>query len=346
MRLLALALLLAACAGTESDIERAKIGYFFTNVVKGKDRGLYAYWKMIEDHSTKPQGGRYQYIAPAHLSNFYIERATRGIGGTKIVNSDYLAGATDKIFIVMAFDPTGAMRSLACEQLGRLILPLPPGSAPLPMDNMADVRINQVADDLARMEVDAREGKKVPVSAVVERMRALAQERPRSTLGAHQIVRVLAAKPIVGAAPGPIRSTAEEIGPPIVRDAVIVVLRNAAVGISDEDPDDSALVRRCAIDVLTRIGSDAAREGAIRRLGTGIDPPESDPDTRCALLLYLGSVGGPGAFEACLGRFDDLDIGVRYTAQTALQQITGARVPPDAAAWHAYAQTAPAKANG
>lgn len=346
MRRLALALLLAGCAGIESDIERAEIGFFFENFVKGKDRGLYQYAKLIEEHSTKVQGGRYQYVAPAHVSNFYIERAVRGLGGTKIPNSDYLAAVVDKLLYVLAFDPTGAMRSTTCEQLGRVLLPLPE-SPPTPTpDGNSDIRINQIADDLQRLAAEAKKGNKVPVADVLERMRALTQECPRSTIVARQIVRVLAAEPVAGAVSGPIRDAAEEIGPPIVRDAILVALRNAAVGIGEEEPDESPLVRRTAIDVIARVGAPLASEGAIARLAGGIDPPESDPDVRCALVAYLGGVGGPGAFDACLERLDDLDVGVRFAAQAALQQITGARVEPTPAAWRAWAEAAkePAKA--
>jgi HEAT repeats len=346
MRRLALTVLLAGCAGIESDIERAEIGFFFENFIKGKDRGLYQYSKMIEEHATKVQGGRYQYVAPAHVSNFYIDRAVRGLGGTKIPNSDHLAAVVDRLLFVLVFDPTGAMRSTACEQLGRVLLPLPKSPPPPEADAGSDTRINQIADDLQGLSAEAKKGNKVPVADVVERMRALAQERPRSTIVARQVVRVLAAEPIAGTISGPIRETAEEIAPPIIRDAILVALRNAVVGFGEELPDESPLVRQSAIEVIARVASPLAREGAIARLAGGIDPAESDPDVRCALLSYLGVVGGPGAFDACVERLDDLDVGVRFSAQAALQEITGARVEPTPGAWRAFAETAtkPAKA--
>jgi hypothetical protein len=45
-------------------------------------------------------------------------------------------------------------------------------------------------------------------------------------------------------------------------------------------------------------------------------------------------------------RLDDLDVGVRFSAQAALQEISGARVEPTPEAWRAYAEAAkqPAKA--
>ncbi len=348
MRPLALAILLAGCAGIESDIERAEISEFFQNFVKGKDRGVNGYSRMITDAVTKVQGGRYQYVPPAHISNFYVDMAVRGLGGTKLPNSDYLAAAADKLLFVLTYDPTGALRSMACEQLGRLLLPLPPGPVPIAVDGNADVRINQIADDFLAMAVDVRAGKKVPVSSVVERMRALAAERPKSLLSACQMVRILAAQPISGAVSGPVRETAEEIGPAIVRDAILVALRDSAVGLKDEEPDESALVRQAAAEVLTRVGSPVAQEGAIARLAGGIDPLERDPDVRCALVAYLGVVGGPGAFESCVERLLDLDLGVRLHAQASLQGMTGARADPTPEAWRAWAGKSPelAKANG
>ncbi|HEX5135857.1 MAG TPA: HEAT repeat domain-containing protein [Planctomycetota bacterium] len=347
MRVLALALLLAGCAGVESDIDRAEMGIFFENFIKGKDRGLGAYSKMIESHATKVQNGRYQYVEPAHISNFYIDLAARGLGGTKVQNAVFLAAVVDRLLFVLAFDPTGAVRSTACDQLGRVLLRLPATPPPAGVEGNPDIRINQIADDLQRLAADFREGKQVPVADVVERMRALAQESPRSTIVARQVVRVLCTEPISNTATAQVREASEEITPPMLQGAITVVMRNAAVGLAEEPSDDSPLVREAAIDVLTRVASGIAREGAIARLGNGIDPPETDPDVRCALLTYLGRVGGPGAFECCVGRLDDIDINVRYAAQAALQEITGARVDPTSPAWLAWAESRkqqPAKA--
>jgi len=349
MRRTLLALLLAGCAGIESDIDRTERHESFMNLFKGKDRGLGEYSKTIEKSITKLQGGHYQYVPPAHISNWYVDWSVRGIGGTKLPNSDYLAGAADRLLYVMAYDPTGALRSTAAEQLGRLLLPLPIGSTPLPVDGNADIRINQIADDLLQMAAGAHEGKKVPVSSVVERMRALSNERPRSLLSALQMVRALATAPIVGAS-GPIRETAEEIGPAIVRDSILVALRDVSVGLPDMDPDDAPIVRQCAIEVLTRVGSPVAQRGAVARLQGGIDPPEGNPDVRCALVAYLGSVGGPGALDVCIERLNtDLDVGVRFYAQASLQQLTGARADPTPEAWNAVIEERarhPAKASG
>lgn len=341
MRPLALLALLAGCAGIEGDIERAEMSEFFENFIKGKDRGVYEYSNTISKSVTGIQGGRYQYVSPAHISNFYVNWSIRGLGGTKLPNSDYLAAAADKLLFVFTYDPTGALRSTAAEQLGRLLLPLPPGPAPLPLEGSADTRINQIADDLKKMADEVKAGQKVPVSAVVERMRALSAERPRGLLSACQMVRALATPPIVGAVSGPVRETAEEIGPSIIRDSILVALRDQAVGLREYDPDESPLVRESAIEVLARVGSPVAQPGAIERLRGGIDPVERDPDVRCALLKYLGVVGGPGAFEACVERLMDLDISVRHAAQASLQKLTGARAEPTPEAWLRAAAEAP-----
>jgi hypothetical protein len=347
MRLLALLALLAlaaGCAGIEADIERAEIGEFFQNFYKGKDRGVGSYCAMIEKSITPLQGGRYQYVPPAHMSNFYVDFSVRGLGGTKLLNSDYLARAADKLLWVLAHDPTGALRSTAAEQLGRLLLPLPPGPVPLPTDGAADIRINQIADDLLEMSVAVREGKKVPVTSVVERLHALAAERPTGLVNALQMVRIFAAPPVAGAVSGPVRETAEQLGPAVIRDSILVALRDVSVGLAEVEPDESPLVRKSATEVLTRVASPVAQAGAITRLTGEIDPPERDPDVRCALVAYLGVVGGPGAFDACVERLLDLDIGVRFYAQTSLQQLTGARADPTPEAWRAWAEKAPALA--
>jgi len=342
MRRLALLALVAGCAGIEGDIDRTEMKEFFVNFVKGKDRGLNAYRRTIEKSVTKVQGRRYQYVAPAHISNWYVDRSVRGLGGTDLPNSDYLASAVDKLLFVLSYDPTAAIRSTTCEQLGRILLKLPYAEVPLPVDGNADIRINQIADDLAEMATHAREGKKVPVSAVVERLHALEKERPRTLLGARQVVRVLAAAPVSQAISGPIRDTAQEVGPALIRDAILVSLREVAVGLPDIEPDDAPLVRQCAVEVLTRVGSPVARAGAEARLMGGIDPFERDTDVRRALLAYLGTIGGPGAFNACVERLLDLDVGVRFSAQMALQEITGARADPTPEAWRAWAEQAKA----
>ena len=347
MRLVpALLLLVAGCTGVEADIKRAEMGQFFENFIRGKDRGVNAYSRKIDQSITKVQGGRYQYVEPAYLSSFYVDWAVRGLGGTKLPNSDYLAAVADKLLFVMSYDPTSNVRSTACDQLGRLLLPLPPGPLPPSVDSKADARINQVADDLLKQATDAKEGKRVPIAAVLERMHALEAERPTSLLSARQMVRVLAAPPIVSSPPGAVRDLAEEIGPSIVRDSILVALRDVSVGLKETEPDESPLVRHGAIRVLTRVASPVAREGAIARLSGQLDPLERDPDVRCALVAYLGSVGGPGAFAACVERLDDVDLGVRLYAQASLQQLTGARAEPTAEAWRAVAEKEPALAKG
>jgi hypothetical protein len=335
MRRLLLAALLAGCAGVETDITRAEWGEFFADFVKGKDRGVYGYRAMV-DKSITVVGSTYQYVPPAHVSHYFVERAVRGLGGTELANSDYLALAVDKLLFVLGRDPTGAIRSEACEQLGRLLLPLPKGPPPAAADARADQRINQIAQDLLKLHLASKDGQAVPVSAVLERMQALYAERPPTFQSAQQMVRVLANRPVVGNVAGPIREYAEEIGPPLVRDSILVSLAEVATGTDALPPDESPLVRFAALGVLTRVAAPVARGGAIARLTGGIDPLEPDPDVRRALLGYLGAVGGPGAFEACVSRLDDLDLGVRLSAQEALQEITGARVEPTADAWRAW----------
>jgi hypothetical protein len=279
MRSLAILALAAGCAGIESDIERAEMSEFFQNFIKGKDRGVATYAATIKKSVTPVKDGRYRYEAPAHISNFYVNWSVRGLGGTQLPNSDFLAAAADSLLHVLAADPTGALRSTAAEQLGRLLLPLPPGPVAMPVDGNADQRINQIADDLNKLAADVKQGQKVPVSAVVERMHALAAERPRMLLSALQMVRMLTAAPISGAISGPVRQTAEEIGPPIVRDAILVALRDVAVGVAEFEPDESPLVRKSAIEVLTRVGSPVAQQGTV---------PPRFPDRRASRTARPG----------------------------------------------------------
>jgi len=134
--------LLAGCAGSESDIRRAEFKEFFVDMVRGKDRGVGWYANSIQDAVTKPKRGRYQYRAPAHISNFLVARAVNGLGGTKTETSYDLALAADWLLYALTFDPTAAVRSNACGQLGRILVRLPAATdAPVASDLYADQHI-------------------------------------------------------------------------------------------------------------------------------------------------------------------------------------------------------------
>jgi hypothetical protein len=64
------------------------------------------------------------------------------------------------------------------------------------------------------------------------------------------------------------------------------------------------------------------------------------------IVVYLGAVGGPRAFEACVLRLEDKYDGIRYQAQVSLQRMTGARVEPTVAAWRAWQRDHPEWAAG
>jgi len=333
----ALALALAGCAGIEGDIKRAEMREFFLNFVRGKDRGSGYYAHQIAKSTTKPRGGAYQYVAPAHLSHFYVERSVRGLGGTRIRTSDDLVRVTDWLLYTLAYDPTVSVRSRACENLGRVLLRLPPGDGPPVADDLqADQRINVAAQDLLGYALARNEGQRVETAKVVERMEALAAEAPPTRQAAMQQVRAFAVDPVYGVRTGPVREAADRLVPGLTRDAILVALRETACG----DPlrpqfgaDSSPLVRASAARVLARSGSPVALEAALWRLRGAVDPAEHDPDVRGRLIEYFAAVGGPRAFDACVQRLDDHDPAVRYHAQRALQRMTGARVRPTSQSW-------------
>ncbi|MHC4548094.1 MAG: HEAT repeat domain-containing protein [Planctomycetota bacterium] len=337
---LALLLFLAGCAGVEGDVRRAEMKEFFLDLVRGKDRGVGYYASTIKQSTTEVVGGRYQYTPPAHISHYLVDRSLRGLGGTKIRSSDDLAVATDWLLHALAFDPTASIRSTVCEQLGRILLRLPlTGEPPTPTDPRADRQINTIAQDLFRYGQDARKGKKVTNAEVVERMVALAKQTPPTQQSAQQMARAFAAYPVVGSTSAKIRAQSEKLVPGVVRAAILVSLREVACGDPRQphrEPDPAPIVRAAAAEVLARVQSTIALEAAAQRLQDPIDPAERDADVRRTLITYLGEVGGPRAFATCVVRLDDVEPGVRYRAQQALQHMTGARVGPDAAAWRAW----------
>ena len=335
----------AGCAGIEGDIKRAKMKEFFTGVVRGRDRGSGYYAYRIQQSTTKPINGRYQYKVPAHLSHFSVDLSVRGLGGTSVDDSDDLARVADWLLFTLAYDPTAAVRSLACEQVGRVLLRLPIKTTVVKADAGADQRINVLAQDLFKLSAELSEGKRVAESRVTDRMRALAKESPPTKQAAQQMVRALAIKPVLGApADSDVRRTAEEILPRIVRDAILVVLREVCCG----DPlrpqfsaDESPLVRAAAARVLARVASPIAIAEVKWAIDDPFDPRERDPDVRSQMVAYLGAVGGlpqwgPAAFDICLRRLDDRILSVRFHAQEALQRMTGAVVEPRIEAWEKW----------
>ena len=339
------ALVCAGCVGVESDIRRLERREFFLSLVKGKDRGAGEYARTIEESSTSLQGGRYQYVAPTHLSAYLIERSVRGLGSTQIKGTDYLAFVTDRLLYVVNHDPTAATRALACEQLGNVLARLPdPGGTQPPKDMRGDQRINNVAQDLKKFSGLAKEGKRIKQSVVAARLEALADEVPPTFLSALQMVRSFAAKPVAGAGPGPIRTVADRLAPRIMRDSIVVALREIALGDpvrEDVEPDPDALVRQMATIVLGTVRAKVALAAAVARVKGDVDPLEADRDARGAIVGYLGAIGGPHAFDACLMRLRDVDRGMRYLAQKALVQMTTVDLAPEYATWSAWRESRP-----
>ncbi|MHC4493345.1 MAG: hypothetical protein ACYTDU_17185, partial [Planctomycetota bacterium] len=239
------------------------------------------------------------------------------------------------------FDPTLSVRSEAAEQLGRVLLRLPMTELPpAPSDALADQRIHTAAQDLYRYGQDVRAGKQVTHDQVVERMEALAKESPPTRQAAQQAVRAFAIFPVRGATSRKIRAASERLVPGLVRAAILVALREAACGDPLRphwEPDPAPFVRTAAAEVLASTQSPVALDAAAARLRDGIDPGERDADVRRQLVRYLGRIPhAPRAFATCLVRLEDVDSGVRYRAQEALQQMTGTRVGADPAAWRAW----------
>ena len=136
-----------------------------------------------------------------------------------------------------------------------------------------------------------------------------------------------------------IRDASEMIVPPLARDSILIALRDIACGdieTTGSAADPAPMVREHAAEVLARIGSAVARRAAVARLWDPIDPRERDADVRRQLARYLGTVGNPTAFEACVRRLGDVDSGVRYHAYSSLRTMTGARVGSTAKAWKSW----------
>ncbi len=341
---------LTGCAGVESDIRRAEMREFFRNIVKGRDRGAAVYGASIADSTTEPQAGRYQYVPPGHLSHFMVERAVRGLASTQIKDADYLAFVVDRLFYVLSFDPTPAMRALTCEQLGLVLTGLPnPGAARPAKDLRADQRINNIAQDLRRFQELSDAGKKIKQSAVAKRLYELDAEAPPNYLSAMQMVRVLAAKPVAGAGPGPVREAAREIGPRVLRDAIVVALRDVGLGDSMREtlkPDEEPLVRQAAIRVLASVRATSVLDAAERRLGGDFYPEERDRDVRAAGMALLGELGrvddpsldpiAARAFDVCHTRLRDSFHGIRFLAHKALIRMTGHEGAPSYESWELW----------
>ncbi|MHC4341305.1 MAG: HEAT repeat domain-containing protein [Planctomycetota bacterium] len=338
-------LLLVGCAGVDADIRRAEWREGFMDLVRGKDRGIWNFATTIDKATTKVQAdGRYQYIAPAHVSQYLVDRSVRGLGGTRLRNGRYVAAVADRLLHVLNHDPTPTVRATACLQLGRLLLLLPVPLDTVPAhDPASNDRINEIAYDLASFNERLEQGKTVPEAAVVERLRALSKERPTRFLNAVQMVRILTVRPVSGSVPGPLTALLSEVGPVIVRDCILIALREVACGdpFEEVEADSGAQVRSDALDVLARVGSPIAVTAAATRLQNADDPTERHPDVRRALLIYLGEVGGPRAFDACLLRLDDFDSGVRFHAHRALRKMTGVKIAGSGEAWRAWREEHP-----
>lgn len=340
-RWLALLLLLAGCAGIEGDIKRAELKEVFLDLTRGKDRGVGYYTETIAKAKSDIIGGRYQYQPPAHISHFLIERSVRGLGGTEIRSSDDLALVVDWLLFTLAFDPTLSIRSAAAEELGRVIQRLPvSGRPPAPTGARADEHIHTAALDLFRYGKDVRAGKKITPAQVVERMEAVAAETPPNRKAAQQAVRAFAIFPVRGSTSSKVRAASERLVPGVIRTAILVALRETACGDPPRpewEPDPAALVRATAAEVLASTQSAVALSAAAARMEDAIDPDEREADVRRELVRYLGRIPpSPLAFAVCLVRLEDVDAGVRFRAQEALQTMTGVRAGRDPDAWRAW----------
>jgi hypothetical protein len=314
---------------------------FFGDLFKGKDRGYPNYRETIERAIQRGGGGAYQYAPPAHVSNFLVQRSVRGLGCTEVEGSDSLAGIVDLLLEVLHRDPTAAVRATASHQLGRILLTLPEAGLPPPVANV-DQKIHQNAMDLFHIQGEMKKGTPILPEPVVGLVRGLGGLTPGHILSAREMMRALAGPPVSPARNAAIVAARDEVVPAAARAAILVALRDVGTGQADGEPDPSALVRIHATEVLARVGSPVALGPAVERLGDSVDSPERDPDVRRQLVAYLGAVGGPASFEACLQRLDDADSGVRFHAHRALLRMTGADEPPDGARWRAWREQHPA----
>lgn len=336
---------LAGCAAVEADIAQEELKLKFKDLLQGGPRDMRLAKSRIEKATTRPSTSeRYQYLGTQHVSHYVVQRSLRKIGNARLKDGEDLATAVDEVLHVLSHDPTAHVRSVAAEQLGVLHgrRPLPPED-PSDPDPRSGPRIHQIAVDLRDFGIRRAKGESVPDAAIVERIDALAAERPNDLLMAREMVRAIASRPAAGAA-GAVKAALESRAPGIVRDAILVALRDAACGdpyASKQVPDPSPIVRLAAARALAGLRSPVARFAALRRLREILDPGEPDPDVRRALLAYLGRVGGPDAFEAARTRLMDVDGGVRLNARFALEAMTGERLGDDPASWEAFRSAHP-----
>jgi HEAT repeat protein len=343
-----LALLLAAlagCSAVETDIRQAELKMSVSDFFTGGRKSLWKNRSRIQESVTKPQGGGwYQYVGPHHVTSYTVERSLRNLGKSTLEDGEQLAIAVDEVLHVVSHDPVPRVRALAAEQLGVLFArrALPPES-PADPDPKAGPRINQIAIDLQQLGARVARGEQPEASKFVERIEALAAEKPPEILLARQAVRALASRPVAGAA-GSVKLALERVAPGIVRDAILVALRDLACGnpyAGKQAPDPSPLVRRAAAKALERIGSPVARFAALMRLSDLLDPAEGNVDVRAGLLDYLAVTKGPDAFEAALRRLEDVDALVRLHALAALRRMTGERFGPEQEEWIRFRESRP-----
>jgi hypothetical protein len=345
MRLaLALLALVCACSGPEKDIYFASIGEDLKDLLYGEDRGLYAYRNEIDTYITN-LGGPYNYKGKAWMGQWRVIRACYGLGGTKTRNAEQLALAVDKLMHVARNDPTGAGRSTACLQLGRILMRLPVDpDDPVRGDPDDAEKINAIVKDLWIIKDQFESGKPVREKDVAKLLGQLGATRPPSLRSAVQLVRACSLPPVSGVAPGPVFDAREKLVPRLVRDSILVLLREQACGdpLQPEPPDPSRIVRSDAIEVLIRVRSPVAADIAATRIDDDIDPPELVNDVRRQLLRYLGYCPSRKAFDTCvLWLIDPRDRSVRYQAQRSLVRMTGTDVEATPEAWRAWIDANP-----
>jgi len=334
-------ILIAACTKVDTDVKRAKMSADFKDIFVGRDRGYFGYREMIEQATVRsPRASRYQYNEPAWVSNYIVTRAVRGLGGTVWPNADYLAGSVDRLMYVMHYDPTPIVRATACSQLGRIAQRIGvPVADPYLFVELADEKIQQVSQDLFKIQQRVDKGERIKESLVIERLDTFETLYPTRMLLAIQMMRALSSSPVVQAAPGPLRDTTERVIPAIARRTISIALAQLACGNVYRprvSADESAEVRGRAVEVLNALNDPVARDFAVARLWDQDYPAERDEMVRMRLLEYLGNVGGPGAFEAALRQLDSDFPSIRFHAQAALLHMTGAKVEPSIAGWRGW----------
>ncbi|MHC4959560.1 MAG: HEAT repeat domain-containing protein [Planctomycetota bacterium] len=345
MRLaLALLALVCACSGPEKDIYFASIGEDLKDLLYGEDRGLRSYRAEIDAHITS-LGGPYGYKGKAWMSQWRVIRACYGLGGTKTRNAEQLALAVDKLMHVARNDPTAAARSAACLQLGRIVMRLPVNTRDAVKTDADDAeKINAIVKDLWIIKDQFEAGKPVREKDVTSLLEGLGATRPPALRSAVQVVRACSLPPVSGVAPGPVFELREKVVPGLVRDSILVLLREQACGdpLQPAPPDPSRIVRYDAMEVLIRVRSPVAADLAATRIDDDIDPPELVNDVRRQLLRYLGYCPSRQSFDTCvLWLIDPRDRSVRYQAQRSLVRMTGADVEGTPEAWRAWIDAHP-----